>query len=281
MNFTILWLILTAAAAPTPPGLVEASHGSLVVAIVSQKADYVVVAAESRETDHFGRFIGDTGCKIIALGGDTLFFEAGTSSVVIQGEYRNAWHAQALARSVYRRNRRHDALGLSTKWGADALLWFNALSETDLSSVPVEKGRIITGGFVNFTDDGDLPVRTQLITFSPATRHAERNEDIEPTAPGRVAVLTVNKELTDEFFRSSTNRVRQALVVLGQDRNIGVDAAVDAILARGAIQFVMDNATAEDKAKIGGPIDVAVLRRGGAVVWVSRKKSCYQQDFVK
>ena len=52
----------------------QVRRGSLVVWIVSKKTDYVVIGAESRTVDKSGNLLDDRACKVISLGGDTLFF---------------------------------------------------------------------------------------------------------------------------------------------------------------------------------------------------------------
>src|SRR5271155_2459174 len=59
----------------------EVQRGSSVVAIYSQKGDYVVVAAESRTADMNHKPLDDRACKIISLGNDTVFFETGIPAI--------------------------------------------------------------------------------------------------------------------------------------------------------------------------------------------------------
>lgn len=283
MKAALTWLVLLIAAAgvaaPAPHAPLDVRRGSLVIAIVSQQGDYVVMAAESRKSTQSGKPIDNKSCKVITLGGDTLFFEAGTPFIAVgNGE---GWDAWAMARAVYARAKKRDALSLSRKWGDAALRWFQAQSVANLKSVSDENGGIVTGGFANFKETGSPPVRTQAITFSGTAHSVSRGEAAEPPAPGGVLHAGVADAQMKEFFLSYTERVRQVFASLGLNRNIGSDATMDATVAASAIRFAMDNTTGEEKGEIGGPIDVAILRRGGAVQWVHRKDDCYQQDLAK
>jgi hypothetical protein len=260
------------------PNWVRAFRGSLVVAIVSQKGNYIVVAADSREVDESDRPIDDKSCKVIALGGDTLFFETGTPLIIVRRG--KSWNAQDVARAVYRESARRDALDLSISWGDRALSWFDAQSETDLKSVSEPRGGIITGGFINFKEGGNPSIQTQEITFSARNHTLTRGLASDPPGLGQVMFSGVGKKLIEEFFAGKTGRARRAFSLVETKHLVGVKSWVDARLARKAIQFAIANETGEDKNTIGGPIDVAILRSDGTIEWVSRKKACYALDQV-
>jgi hypothetical protein len=255
-----------------------AFRGSLVVAIVSQKGNYIVVAADSREVDEADRPIDDKSCKIVALGGDTLFFETGTPLIIVRRG--KSWNAQDVARAVYKESTRRDARNLSIAWGDRALSWFDAQSETDLKSVSEPRGGIITGGFINFKAGGKPSIQTQEVTFSARNHTLTRRLASEPPALGQVMFSGVGKHLIEEFFAGKTGRATRAFSSVETEHLVGVKSWVDARLARRAIQFAIANETGEDKNTIGGPIDVAILRKNGAIEWVSRKKACYALDEV-
>src|SRR5579864_6130050 len=89
-------------------------RGTLVVSIVSQKSDYVVLAAKSHNS-----FVGyqvsgqsdNDACKIIRLGPNTLFFESGASVVgTLRGKL---WDSNSAAREAFRDSQKHDAAALS------------------------------------------------------------------------------------------------------------------------------------------------------------------------
>jgi hypothetical protein len=258
------------------PAWVAALRGSLVVAIVSQKGNYIVVAADSREVDESDRPIDDKSCKVIALGGDTLFFETGTPLIIVRRG--KSWNAQDVARAVYRESTTRDARDLSIAWGDRALSWFDAQSEADLKSVSEAKGGIITGGFINFKEGGNPSIQTQEITFSAREHTLTRGLASEPPALGQVMFSGVGKNLIEEFFAAKTGRAFRAFSSVETEHLVGVKSWVDARLARRAIQFAIANETGEDKNTIGGPVDVAILRKNGSIEWVSRKKDCYALD---
>jgi hypothetical protein len=257
---------------------VAVSRGSLVVAIVSQKGNYIVIAADSREVDEADRPIDDKSCKVIALGGDTLFFETGTPLIIVRRG--RSWNAQDVARAVYRESTKRDARDLSIAWGDRALSWFDAQSETDLKSVSGAKGGIITGGFINFKEGGNPSIQSQEITFSARNHTLTRGLASEPPALGQVMFSGVGKKLIEEFFAEKTGRAVRAFSSVETEHLVGVKSWVDARLARKAIQFAIANETGADKNTIGGPIDVAILRKNGAIEWVSRKRACYALDEV-
>ena len=88
----------------------------------------------------------------------------------------------------------------------------------------------------------------------------------------------VGKELISEFFKGNTVRAAIAFGPIGTLRRIGEDPTIDASLAKKAIQFAIDYSTGPDHDEIGGPIDVAIVRKNLPIEWVSRKKECYEQD---
>ena len=278
LGFLIVCAVGIFASALDPPAWVAASRGSLVVGIVSQKGNYIVVAADSREVDESDRPIDDKSCKVIALGGDTLFFETGTPLIIVRRG--KSWNAQDVARAVYRESTRRDARDLSIAWGDRALSWFDAQSEADLRSVSEAKGGIITGGFIDFKEGGNPSIQTQEITFSARNHTLTRGLASEPPALGQVMFSGVGKTLIEEFFAEKTGRALRAFSSVETEHLVGVKSWVDARLARRAIQFAITNETGKDRNTIGGPIDVAILRRNGAIEWVSRKKACYAFDEV-
>ena len=81
------------------PSQPQLRRGSLVVSVASNRADYVVIGAESRASNFDGNFVDDRSCKVISLDGDTLFYETGSNKLaVFQGE---AWSSNGTARAVY------------------------------------------------------------------------------------------------------------------------------------------------------------------------------------
>ena len=92
------------------------SAASLVVAIVSPNGDYVVVAAESRNTNGADlKPVDDDACKIISLDGKTLFFETG-ESYYHSPEKGERWDTRAIARTMSSKSKNHDAHALSLAW---------------------------------------------------------------------------------------------------------------------------------------------------------------------
>src|ERR1700720_268674 len=94
----------------TLPLQAQIQRGSLVVWIVSKQADYVVIGADSRTLNLDSKSTNDSGCKILSLGGDTLFYETGTARV--GGYGGKSWTAATTARNVYKSSLKRDALSL-------------------------------------------------------------------------------------------------------------------------------------------------------------------------
>jgi|SRR5580700_7698105 hypothetical protein len=251
-------------------------RGSSVVAIYSQKDDYVVVAAESRNEDFNHKPLNDQACKIISLGNDTVFFETGIPVIgVLRG---SNWNAQSVARAVYRRSKLHDPKSLSIAWGNGALKWFYGQPAQDLQAITEPDGGIITGGFINFTKVGTAPIQTQTIFYSASANSLSRRPRADPPQLGQIAVSGVATELVDEFFKGNTTRAQLAFGPIGTIRRIGEDPTIDASLTRKAIQFAIDYSIGADHDAIGGPIDIAIIRKNLPIEWIARKKECYEQD---
>lgn len=254
----------------------EVKRGSSVLAMYSQKGDYVVVAAESRNVDKTHKFVDDRACKIISLGDDTVFFETGIPVIgVLRG---TNWNAQSVARSVYRRSKVHDPKDLSIAWGNGALKWFYGQAPQDLKSITDPDGGIVTGGFISFAKADIVPIQTQTIFYSASANTIRSGPEGDPPHLGQIVMSGVAKELISEFFKGNTVRAAIAFGPIGTLRRIGEDPTIDASLAKKAIQFAVDYSTGPDHDEIGGPIDVAIVRENLSIEWVSRKKECYEQD---
>lgn len=52
-------------------------HGTAIFFFISEKGDYVVIAADSRQSDEHGTPLNDEECKMIVLGSKTVFFASG------------------------------------------------------------------------------------------------------------------------------------------------------------------------------------------------------------
>src|SRR5579863_4845248 len=201
-------------------------YGSLVVAIVSSKGDYVVIASESRNTSGWNHTpANDDACKIISVGGKTLFFETGES------EYRSQrgdlWDARAIARTVYLKSRDHDAHVLSLAWVSEARRWFARLPDAEMRSVTSafagETGKIAMGGFAAFSGDGVAVVDGQSLFYSFTDRTFSERAEFVPPGPGQVAGSGLALGLVDEFFRIRSPR---AALTRGSD-SVGIDSVID------------------------------------------------------
>jgi hypothetical protein len=258
-----------------PPSFGEFSRGSLVVSIVSKRGDYVVVAAESRNVDPITKQGDDSACKIVALGTDTLFFETGVLDIKVrQGE---PWDAVALAHAVYQQSKHRDADGLSLAWGERAVSWFRQQPDSDLKAVADPDGGIVTGGFANFAKNGGLSVEGRTVVYSTES-HMVEPKPFNSGESGQIEGYGLDQELVQEFFDGRTLRGVQAFGPIGAPRLIAMDPGLDAEVAGKAIQFAIDNATGKDKKLLGGPIDVAILRKDAQVEWRQRKSECFQKD---
>jgi hypothetical protein len=276
--FFVAWLILAASAAPVGRlfDLRNLQRGSLAVSIVSQNGDYVVTAADSRAVDAVDGRHKDTTCKLIALGGDTLFFTTGTISFTTSDGA--SWDAVNLARTVYVQSKKRDALSLMDTWSNKTQRTFRSQSQANLKILSDKNGGLVLGGFVNFKEDGNPLIRTRVIQYFSTEPHV-RSADDAPSPPfGHGTAAGDATGLVVEFFDAKSRRAIQAAGVADVVRHMGIDAQTDAKIARQAIQFAVHYGTEEDQRKIGGEIDVAILRKPGKVEWVKRKSNCYRQD---
>jgi hypothetical protein len=266
--------IMVALFLPAPVRL-QVTGGSLVVWIVSQRSDYVVIGAESRNTDKHLNVLNDRACKIISLGNDTLFYETGNSEIWVQRGL--PWSSRDAARSVYSSSPKHDATSLSAAWATNAVRWFYAQPELDLRGLSEPPhGNLVTGGFINFDKNGFLTIRTEEVSFNADKRQLIAQASTQ--APGQVGVSGVGLDLVKEFFIGKTPRAARAFGPIGIVRLIGVYAAGDVENIRKAFRFVLDNASEEEKKFLGGDIDIAIIRNDRTIEWIARKSWCYEQD---
>jgi hypothetical protein len=259
---------------PSPYG--EDRRGSLVVLVFSKNSDYIVAAAESRELDRSGKPINDRGCKVIAVGNDTLFFATGFYRIANQSGV--LWNALTVAGAVYKASNNHDALSLSDAWANRAFHWLRQLPEQDLEALTEKTDRIVTGGFISFGRSGIPSAHYQKLGYSRDEHRLIRLPDSEAALPGQVWAIGSGQELLTEFLDGKTKRAIEALDPKDASRLASADPAMSSNLARKAIQFAMDNTTGAEKGSLGGPIDTAILRRNGTIEWVSRKRECYKID---
>jgi hypothetical protein len=276
-NIVFLLVLELAFVSAVTPAASRNARGSLVVAIVSSKGDYMVIAAESRNTNGSDRTpANDEACKIISLGAKTLFFETGESEYrAHQGEL---WDARAVAREIYLKSKDHDPHALSLAWIKKAQRWFAQLPNSEMRSVTSasdgEIGKISAGGFAAFGADGIPKVDDQSLFYSFADRTFSNRPEFAPPAPGQIAGSGLGLGLIDEFFRMQTLR---ATLARGSD-SVGTDSVADSRIAANAIHFAENYSTEPEKSQLGGPIDVAMLRKNQAVEWADRKDKCYQDD---
>jgi hypothetical protein len=271
----ILLLALSATAAAQAQTL-ETQKGSLVVSIFSRRGDYIVVAAESRQLDNEHKQVDDDACKIVALGTETLFFETGTAVI---GPLRGpVWNSVAKARAVYRHSTDRSAKKLSVAWANEALAWFYQQPESATQTITDEHGGLMTGGFIEFTKDGNLDFHSQTVSYISTNHSISRAEDSPPPKAGQVVIAGTGKPLASEFLKGDTIRAAQAYGPIGVVRLFGVNAESDVRDAINTIRFVEEYSTGVDKIALGGPIDIAVLRNNRTIEWVSRKANCYKQD---
>jgi hypothetical protein len=253
-----------------PSTIQEASGGSLAFWIVSRQKNYVVVGTESRNMDlRTGNRVDDSACKVISLGGRTLFFELGVS----RGERSDGkiWSPQELAREVYRSSKQRDAENLSIAWGKAANNWFSGLFPKNLAfATDTQDGRLVLGAFVNFQDKFTGIEFDELFYDVTQDKLSHKQSAFTQTGFAGVGV-----GLMQEFAHPwSSQRAFDAQV----SPSVGLDPYDDAKTIRAGIQFAIDNSTGPDHDKIHGPIDIAILRQGQKVEWVSRKDECYASD---
>jgi len=258
----------------TFPSDAQLRRGSLVVVLVSKKADFVVVGAESRSVDLNLHFVSDSSCKILSLGGNTLFYESGAS------KGGKSWSSTGTARNVYKSSLNRDAFSLSAEWGKRALRWFNSLPEEELRALTQRShGILVSTGFINFDPSGNLSVYSTEIVYN-ALHHRLDVQSASQVA-GETAEFGVATDLVDEFFRGKTDR---AIKALGPDGKLlflaGVDQKTAVRVIQKAIKFAMDNATGDDKSALGGDIDIAVIHKDHTIEWPSRKDSCSKEDLI-
>jgi hypothetical protein len=261
------WIILSAL-------LVQACHGTSIVWVVSETGEYVVLAADSREVDAMGRLKpSDRACKVIALD-DTVFFNSGS---VLSRTYRvGSWRSLKAAREIYIASKERQAEPLSIAWGNEAMTFFYRLSVTELRSSANANGSIVTGGFINFDPTMNPAAFSQTLYFNAEPLQLSRKPDSQ--AKGQIGISGIHPELVVEFIKAETPRAVKGYGTLTIHK-AAPDLSYDIEFVKKAVQFVIDNVSGEDKQHVHGPIDVVVVRRLGGVDWITRKQSCYAEDF--
>jgi hypothetical protein len=248
------------------PSIEVAIHGSLVVIMVPYEGDYVVLAAESRTALGIGSPGDYHACKIIELGGNTLFFNTGYG--YIRTNQGKPWVANSLARRVYLESKKCNPLGLPIAWSNAAIRWFSQLDWSDVQSIAVHGG-LDSGGFVGF-ESGKPSIQVQIISPTQGQKISAQRKSI---GPGTFAHFGAG-QLVEEILNKETQRAKDALRPKLTIRSFLVDADVDAEAAAKAVQFAIDHPAGQDKDALGGKIDVAIIRKDRTIQWVNQKPEC-------
>lgn len=243
--------------------------GTLVVLVWSLKGDYVVVAADSRRTDLHGRPVDNGACKVIGLGGATLFFMTGKNALQVDRDHHTVrnWDGERLARTIYQESGGRYPDYLSDEWVRQTVNW---LRESQKEGVPLSQmaysdtGKIADEGFIGPGSDRPLTVKTSGIYYSMADDKIVIKPP-DPSSPGNVSFFGAGQELAKKYL--STHSM-----------SFGLDATVDGDFAKRMVQFAIDNSTGQDHDLLGGLIDVALLRSGQTIQWIDRKKGCDALD---
>jgi hypothetical protein len=131
-------------------------------------------------------------------------------------------------------------------------------------------------GLINFDLNRNPAAFLQTLHF--ITEPPQLSTQPSSQAKGQIGISGIHPELVVEFIKAETPRAVKAHGKL-KIHHFGEGLSYDIEFATKAVQFVIDNVSGEDKLRVHGPIDVVVLRRLGGIGWVSRKHSCYAQDF--
>jgi hypothetical protein len=261
--------------------------GSTISAVISKDGTYVAVAADSRGTGNHGEKDNKT-CKIIALGSSTLFLSTGSIS------YHSDFHekkvgrfdAFADARSVFKSSPQSDATELTHAWTKTPIKVFGAESPAVLDYIAQEGGNedgFVSACFITYKNIMSRPdVACVGIKYTPHTSTVFPKYDGASYSGNTTKILSmgVGKDLYDEFFHARSARGWSAIrtccsKVIGQ--TLGDKSSTDKILVKASVQFVLDNASAKDKLKLGGPIDYGIFTSQG-MTWDKRKPNCYSED---
>jgi hypothetical protein len=251
------------------------SLGTSVVFVVAANGSYVVIAGDSRETLVETRKEGklnDTGCKVIALGGDTLFYESGHA--IIPLTVGKKWDSRDAARRVYKAAPNHDSQALSEAWGNEALEWYRARDSADLQRLSRNGSNVETGGFINFDSNGRLSVHGVDLDYLQANQQLY----IVPITflPGSIGWTSIDDYLLSEFEDRTTPRARLAYGSIDPS-SVNKDLAAGMTFVREAVQFVIDTLPEIDKIHAAAPIDVGWIEKSG-ITWMQRKKVCDRED---
>ncbi len=270
MRRALKWVILS--------GLfLQACHGTSIVWVVSEKGDYVVLAADSREFDDLTQKPNSDACKVISFD-DTVFFASGRPRIPVDGAV--PWDSIQTAGGIYKTSEDRDTQSLSIAWGKRAMVWFGGQKPSFVKSLTGADGVLVQGGFINFVPNKSPIVFSQDLVFTDGSPLSPAQLSLNPTSEsmGQVGAAGIhNRELVGEFINAETSRASKAYGKL-KPHKFGKELSYDKEFVRLAVQFVIDNMNDKDKPLVHGPIDVVVVRRGG-IEWVTRKPNCYAQDF--
>ena len=256
----------------------QTCHATSIVWVSSKSREYVVIAGDSRgfPGKKGKKKISDSECKLIAFD-DTLFFMSGDVVRDKSPGQVSGWDSGRTAREVFSESKDHDVEALSKEWTVRAMKWFSELGQVALTQIAsFQEGGVVTGGFINIDSKRNVSEVDYSLNYD--IQHHKLSPEKGDPSEGGVGVTGVEWGLVEEFKKRQTARARTAWGNL-KPRNLGEDLSYDMEFARRAVQFVIDNASGENKKLVHGPIDVAVVSRLGGIDWHPRKPNCYSQDF--
>lgn len=244
------------------------THGT--VGVVYYTDDNIIFAADSHGIDR------DEGqenheCKILALGGQVLFFSSGISQITFHDnlgplsntlEARNAYQ-QTLASYGTARGHVGD---IAAQWGSNMKAQYNTMGPAAVKQVD-QSNQLPHGVFGGLDADGKLVLFWTHLTSDPGGAQfttAAIQCKIDNTCAFR------SPDIPNEFLRKETPRAKEEAETW-RPRKGSRPSDRDILKTMRLVELTIRYSP---PGLVGGTIDAVQMNRDGSVHWFARKQNC-------
>jgi hypothetical protein len=248
--------------------LPQSQSGTIVATEFSDER--LIIAADSRGTDEYGKPITNCNCKIHVIGESLVFVGAGKDSIVYNG--MNLVDGAAAAVRVRRDNKTASVERIAQLWAQQMKIDLGKVGtiSREMLLKGLDTEMIVHGIFGGIADHGGITAYNAAVVYKLSGDTVILSVKVEPLGHG-LRGFTNHTDLLQEFFGHNTKR--------GIDWNAKLEKELDAkhisdyepyrLIAgvEAAIKWANDK-------RIGGDVDGLILNKGGKIVWVKKKKNC-------
>ena len=245
---------------------------------VNSSQDEIVIAGDSRSTDHFSKF--DDRCKVTALGNRLVFAASGFTAASSAGGGPAAWDAHSIARNLFTKLSSENKstwqplpVRLADAWEKEVERKLVLTFKSDRKAFANAEGDELVEVVFAWFDKGRPIILIGRIKYDIGPDgNLYARFDKEVSLAGRSVMLgdgNIAREL--EYHRSA--RARRWMKTLPVSRDPVATKTIR------EVQFAIDHSRkiqvgGESVPVIGGQIDAVRLTQAKGIEWLKRKPNC-------